>query len=255
MSPGLHPDMSNAEYHGAVDWLGSTQLKDYIPEFYSKPTGRDALDFGTALHTTVLGTDERIDVHDFNTWRSKAAEAAREESYAAGAVPILASDQEAIRGMVAALRAHEDASWLLWGAPGVNEVSIFARDHEDRQFKCRPDRLLDNGLIVDLKSTSAKPGQRNLGRAVMDFGYDLSAAHYQQTAQLAGVQATEFAFVFVSKKAPHHVTVANLGDDLIGDGYALRDLAIRRAEAETPAYEGAAGSLTITRPYRRDIPA
>lgn len=253
--PGIYTDLSSEDYHAQTDWLGASQLKGFIPEFYSQPTGRDALDFGSALHTRVLGTDERIDVHHFATWRSKAAETAREESWAAGAIPILGTDSELINGMVKALHNHEKAAQLLWQAPGRNEVSIFAEDHEGRQFKCRPDRLLNNGAIVDLKSTREKPGRYNLARVVVNLGYDLAAAHYTEVGALADIDVTGFGFVFVSKQPPHLVSIVELGDDLLGDGYALRHLALTRAAQESPPYEGAGGLLTLNRPFRRDIPA
>jgi hypothetical protein len=251
---GIYPGIPNEDYHADTEWWGSSQLKSHIPEFYGVPSGRDALDFGSALHTRTLGTDERIDVHDFPTWRSAKAEAARAESLEAGAIPILASDSEIIDAMVQALRDHDGARRLLFDLPGQNEVSVYAED-DGQRFKCRPDRLLDSGLIVDLKSTREKPGRRNLASVVMNLGYELAAAHYTATCEAAGIDVTGFAFVFVGKPAPHHVTVVDLDEEFLADGYALRHLAINRATSGAPTYEGASGHLTLTRPFRRDIPA
>lgn len=252
---GIYDDMSNADYHAETDWLSASQLKTYLPELYTKPTGRDALDFGTAFHTRTLGTGEVIDVHEFPTWLSKAAKEARAASDASGAIPILADDNDRIDAMVEAVNNHRLGSLLL-NEPGRPEVSIFATDNDGTKLKCRPDRLTDDGIIIDLKSTSGRPGRNNLTRAVIDYGYDLQAAHYLATAELAGIQAAAFVFVFVAKQAPHFVTVVDLSPELLERGHALRNLALSRIADGTPVYEGASEALTLDCPrWAKEIPA
>jgi hypothetical protein len=103
--------------------------------------------------------------------------------------------------------------------------------------------------IVDLKTTSTKPGASALGRAVLDYGYDLSAAHYLAVAELAGLDADAFAWVFVDKAdTGPRVTVAEPDAALLERGRVLRARALARAAGTLPAYEGATGYLTLTCP-------
>lgn len=249
MSPGIYDDIPNADYHAETAWLSASQLKRHLPEWYTAPTGRDALDFGSAFHAMTLGTNETIASHNFASWRSKAAEDARAEADAAGHIPVLTDDLTHLNEMVAAIKRHPIASRMLYDLPGRNEVSVFAENHTpggelDYRAKCRPDRLLD-GLIVDLKSTPEKPGADNLTKTILRFGYDLQAAHYLEVAHLAGLDVDGFAFVFVGKRPPYYVTVTTIEGDLLARGDALRRLALDRATHATDAYAGASDFLTL----------
>lgn len=258
MSPGTYNDLSNADYHAETEWLSASQLKAQLPELYTQPSGRDALDFGTALHAEVLGNGDPIQVYDYASWRSKAAEQAREEADGRGVTPVLTGDMKRITGMAKAVTGHDQARALLHDLPGDSEVSLFVEDPDGQRFKARPDRLLtDAGVIVDLKSTIAKPGEKSLARVVVDRGYDVQAAHYLEVARLAGLEVDTFAFVFVGKTDPFYVTVVELTDTFLERGRALRDLAIRRLTDTAPAYQGAADYLTLDCPpwAWKDIPA
>ena len=243
---GIYGDMPNADYHAQTDWLSSTQLKRALPERYKTGGSRDALDFGSAFHTRALGEGDEIEVVDATSWRTKAAEAARAEADAAGRIPILAADSERIDAMIQALRDHETAAELMFNRDGQAEESVFA-DVNGVPCKARFDRRIP-GVILDLKSTSTKPGADSIARAVIDYGYDLSAAHYLAVAEAAGLEVDAFAFVFVSKTAPHYVTVCDLDETFLARGRVLRALAIERLANATDAYEGATGFLTLDCP-------
>jgi hypothetical protein len=146
-----------------------------------------------------------------------------------------------------AVAEHETAASLLFGPEGSYEESAFWVDGNGIQHKARFDRRIP-GAIVDLKSTSAKPGADNLAKSVLNYGYDLSAAHYLEVANGLGLTVDAFALVFVSKEAPHRVTVAELDDTFLARGRVLRALAIERHLNAAPAYEGASGYLTLSAP-------
>jgi hypothetical protein len=247
MTPGLVPDLANADYHAQVDWLSSTQLKGYLPERYKTGGGGYAFAFGTALHTTVLGAGEEVVTVDTSSDRTKVYAEAAAEADAAGKVAILAADSERIARMVDALHAHPVASALLFSNDGVSEESAFWVDGNGIQHKARFDRRIP-GAIIDLKSTSEKPGAEALGRSVINYGYDVSAAHYLAVAEGLGLGAEAFALVFVGKDAPHRVTVAELDETFLARGRVLRALAIERHLHAAPAYEGADGYLTLSAP-------
>lgn len=272
ISPGIHLDLSNADYHADKDYLSSSVLKAALPERYKAGGSQDALDFGTLFHAVVL-EPEKVDgiaaelgmvVLDAKVigvkadgskadnptattaWKNKLAEVE------ADGLRVMPAEKwvewlaraEAMRDAAA---AHEQASALLFG-DGTSEVSLFWQPDDGPGHKARFDRLLD-GCGVDLKSTTAQPGADALTKAVLNYGYDTSAAHYLEVANGLELGVTAFWLVFVSKEPPHYVTVCNLSDDFLTRGRILRALAIERlTNPATDQYPGAEGHLTLTPP-------
>lgn len=265
IDPGLHIDMSNDDYHADTDYLSSSALKRQLPEHYKTGGSQDALDFGTLFHTVVLEPDNLagytvLDAaaiagnnpktgkpydapHMTSKFKAAVAEAAED-----GRTVVSQEDWDRAHAMRQAVIDHADAKALLVDGDGTYEESAFATDEKGIKLKARFDRRIP-GAIIDLKSTAAKPGASSLSRAVVDYGYDLSAAHYLEVARLLELDADTFWFVFVGKEAPHRVTVANLDDTFINRGRTLRDLAIDRlTDPLTPPYEGSAKPLTLVAP-------
>jgi hypothetical protein len=262
INTGLHFDLPNADYHDQTDWLSSSMLKGYLPELYKKGGSQDALDFGTLVHTAVLEPDllagyvaldaEKIGLKADGTvaqnptmttaWKRAVAEVEQDSK-----TVVAQADLDKALAMRDAIATHETAARLLFSEDGISEVSAFATDEAGVQHRARFDRQIP-GAVVDLKSTSAKPGEDNLARAVIDYGYDLSAAHYLTVAELLDLDVQAFAFVFVAKEEPYRVTVCQLEDRFLDRGRILRARAIRRHLNAEPPYEGASGYLTITVP-------
>lgn len=250
MGPGIYTDLSGEAYAQEKDWVSATRLKKLLPEHYrsATPADRTNLDFGIALHTTILGVGEPVVPVVASSWATNQAKTERESAYKIGGVPILEKDLPRIEAMREAVRGHREAYRLLYGDDGAPEVSVFA-EVDGVPSKARFDRLLD-GVGVDVKTTTAKPSPHALMRTVLDFGYELQAAHYLDVAAAAGIELDSFAFVFVAKDEPHHVTVAYLDDVFMARGRALRDLALQRhVHPEfTDPYPGASGSLVLELP-------
>ncbi|MDR7253743.1 hypothetical protein J2X46_002733 [Nocardioides sp. BE266] len=265
IEPGLRHDLSNDEYHAITDWFSSSQLKAALPEHYKPGGSQEALDFGTLFHTAVLEPDNLAGYVALDataiagnnpktgkpydaphmTAKFKAAVAEASES---GSTVVAQADLDRALRMSEALRDHATAAQLLFGPEGTNEESAFAVDDDGVRHKARFDRRIP-GAIVDLKSTSAKPGRHSLTRAAIDYGYDVSAAHYLAVADLLGLDAPAFALVFVSKDDKPRVTVAEIDGTLLARGAELRRRAIERLTTpDAPAYEGATGFLTLTAP-------
>lgn len=263
MTPGLRGDLTNDEYHALTDWLSSSQLKAALPEHYKPGGSQEALDFGTLFHTAVLEPDnlsryvpldaEKIGVKADGTpaqnptmtaaWKKAVAEVEQD-----GKTVVAQTDLDRVLVMADAVRSHTTAAQLIYGLNGTNEESAFAVDDDGVQHKARFDRRIP-GAIVDLKSTSAKPGRHSLTRSVIDYGYDVSAAHYLAVADLLGLDAPAFALVFVDKSERPRVTVAEIDGSLLARGAELRRRAIARlTDPAAPAYEGATGFLTLTAP-------
>jgi hypothetical protein len=254
MTPGVYTDLSNMAYHAETDWVSSSMLKRLLPEWYGpEPKNQDALWFGSAFHTRVLGgPSEPVAVADYPTWQSKAAKEFSEDAVSRDHIPLLLKDVALIDAMTDSLKNHSEASNLIWGTGGQSEVSVFA-EVDSVPSRARCDRLLDDGVIVDVKTTAKKPNPGELDKAVTDFGYELSEAHYRSVlgaSQDLDPAGFDFVLVFVGKEEPHHVTVCRLDEGFKERGRKLVDLALQRfLHGEfTPAYPGASGTLELALP-------
>jgi len=260
---GTLTNLSNDDYHADDHFLSSSRLKTHLPELYKAGGSQDALDFGSLFHTVVLEPNlvdtecvaldaDKIGVKADGTvaqnptmtaaWKRAVAEAQED-----GKKVIAQQDLNRAMWMRDAVLAHPAAAELLFSDDGQSEVSAFATDENGLRHKARFDRHIP-GTIVDLKSTAAKPGLRSLTNTVIDYGYDLSAAHYMTVAELLGLDVTTFTLVFVGKEAPYRVTVADLDDTFIDRGRALRTQALERRLSNADPYEGATGRLTLLCP-------
>lgn len=264
IEPGIYPDLSNDNYHADTDYLSSSVLKAALPERYKPGGSQDALDFGTLVHTVVLEPDKLhaytvLDAHAIAGDNPKTGKpydaphmtakykAAAAQAAADGRVVVSAEDWDRAHAMRDAIAAHDTAATLLLG-DGPAEESAFWIDDNGIGHKARFDKRIP-GAIVDLKSTSAKPGRDSIARAIVDYGYDLSAAHYLAVAHGLGLDVDTFALVFVAKDPPHRVTVVDLDPAFIERGRVLRALAIERhTNPAEPPYEGATGFLTLSPP-------
>lgn len=270
IAPGIYPDMANDAYHADADYLSSTRLKGYLPEHYKKaPPSSDALAFGTLFHTCVLEPDRltqyvvldaaKIAGDNPKTGRPYDApqmtakfKAAAVEAEADGRTVVTQEAWDRAHRMRDAIHRHDTARRLLFEEDGRAELSAFAVDAAGVAHKARFDRVI-TAVGIDLKSTSGKPGPDAIARAVIDYGYDLSAAHYLAVADLLDLDVQAFAFVFCTKPTTPDeepmVTVCDLDEPFLARGRALRERAIRRhTDPAEPRYQGATGFLTITAP-------
>ncbi|MGW5711650.1 PD-(D/E)XK nuclease-like domain-containing protein [Streptomyces olivaceus] len=188
-------------------------------------------DLGHAAHQILLGEGPEIDVLDFDNYLTKAAKTARAEAYDMGVVPLLRREYKQVEAMVAAVRSHPDASSLL-AMQGVAEQSIYWTD-PDTGIRCRvrPDWLVQHPrvtLVVDLKTTTdASPDA--CSKAIESYAYHQQGALYIDGVQAAGLapEGARFIWIFVSKKAPHLVTVRELADQDQDIGRARNQRALR----------------------------
>ena len=115
------------------------------------------MNFGTAAHRVVLGAGNDLVRINADSYRSKAAQAARDEIREAGGTPLLPAEWDTVHEMAAALRAHPVASALLGGEGAAEHASGFllkrARPEEIVQgirTVCRGDSLLFPAAIRNL---------------------------------------------------------------------------------------------------------
>lgn len=227
IGPGVYDSMTGGEYFEQSEWVSASKLKRHLPEHYYRPpsAARDALDFGSAFHTTVLGAGDPVYAVTASTWAGNEAKTQRATAYADGMTPVLEKELPRLNAMREAVLAHPGAVKVLHGIP---ECSVFA-EVDGVRCKARFDLLDEKRRVgVDLKTTSAKPNEQALVRAVIDYGYDLQADHYLRTVSAVGVDIDRFVFVFVHTQPPHFVTVLELDETFYNRAGILRELALDR---------------------------
>ena len=229
MTAKIIDGLSNAAYH-AHPALGSTSLKTLAtktPAHYrfqaDHPVHKDVFDLGTAIHSIVLEQDEsNILEVDADSWRTKAAQVAKQEARAEGKVPLLAKDLELARAIGKSVMAHPLAKNMLTGH--IAERSVFWEE-DGLELKCRPDAL-NHGIIADLKSIiTADPN--TFGKTAADLGYFMSAAHYQDGMEAATGERMPFLFILAEKSEPYPPAVVELDEEALEYGRRMNARAKR----------------------------
>lgn len=242
-SPGIYPLMTNKEYH-ADPALGSTSLKTLAmrtPAHWKyeseNPVHKDVYDIGTLTHSLILEDDTSlhvvIDVEDKrgNKWKLPA-----DEAKANRLIPVTPAEWAGIVAMRDSVMAHPLARNAFTNHRA--EESVFWEE-EGQMFKARPDAW-KNGLVADLKTAlSANPN--DFGRAAFDYGYFMSAPHYQSGIKAATGEDVKFVFVNVEKTAPYLVSVTELTPEALDYGRqmlarAKRVYASCKASGNWPGY-------------------
>ena len=170
-----------------------------------------AMDMGTLVHALVLGAGKEILRCDFENWKTKKAQAMRDEARAAGFVPILAEEYDAAE--LAAL--HIKAQLIERGIvlDGESEIAIeWEAESALGPVLCRGlmDHLVERrGRIIDLK-TSRDANPREFAKSCIRYGYDIQHTAYTQALEalhpeLAG--RVEMDFVVVELEPPYIVGV------------------------------------------------
>lgn len=256
---GIHLGVSNENYHRGLladpKPLSSSMAKTLVvkcpAEFrweQENPYQSTAFDEGQAVHELVLeGGFKTIDVHPFDSWRSKEARTAREESYTAHRHPLLAHDVEPLVTMAGAVKRSSLAAEELTN--GHPEVSLLVHDPEfGVHLQARTDWLrlpewgADQPAIVDLKTSVLGANPRSFNREIAERRYHLSMAFYRRVLMLLGYDDPLLRFVVVSKRQPHLVSVHQVSesDRIVGDVLAKKAIATYAAclaTGEWPGYD------------------
>lgn len=256
-APAVVDGLPAEEYHSDRTSISSTGLRALLapgcPAQFKhdrdnpQPPKRE-FDLGNAVHTIVLGEGHDIAVIDYPDWKTAEARGKRDAAYETGKVPLLPKEKAQVDAMAEAIRRHKDAGSLFAPGMGIPERSIYWTDPATGiRCRVRPDWLIirpDITVIVDLKTTAdASPDA--CSKAIESYSYHQQGALYIDGVQAAGLapEGARFFFVFVSKKAPHLITVRELKDQDQDIGRARNETALRRyaecvASDEWPDWTG-----------------
>jgi hypothetical protein len=229
--------MDEASYHSHAA-LSHSQIEDFLvsPALYyarhverSMPPHEDteATAIGSATHAIALegraAYDSKVCI-----WRGgltkegKPTTSRNSTAYKqfaednAGRIELDEDSERCVASMLDALRAHEDAALFLWGTPGESEKSLFWRDVEDVEARCRLDRVIpEHDIIVDIK-TARDVTDKGRAKCIAERGYHRKAEWYRR-AYVAnyGRPLREFVFVWVctapTATAYDRVVVSSIG--------------------------------------------
>ena len=227
-SPGIHPMVSNAEYHAdpavsashlhAISRSPHTYFKRYIEPNrpVSEPTA--AMRLGTFVHTAVL---EPYDLDSrYAVCPTRKGSTNYNRLIERGIEPVTQAQWDQAMAMCDSVRNHPEAAWLL--SDGKAEQSVW---WDDLQFnlrcKCRPD-WWNGDIVIDLKTTQdASP--KGFASSVAKFRYHVQQMHYLQ-----GTNAARFIFIAVEKEYPYNVGVYELDNDACSIGEELRQRDMKR---------------------------
>lgn len=226
LSEGIHDDIPNEVYHQEIDAVSSTTLKGLLDpsnfglfdERGRAPFKRSAaLDFGTVAHSILLEGDASVVRRlEFDNYRSKAAQEARDAAYAEGLIPLKPQEQEQVDAVVNAVRGHGLADALLTGH--VAEQTFIRRDPDTGVLvKVRTDARTP-GIITDLKTAMSANPVKFQNDVIPERGYDLSAALYVDTVQAITGEEQLFFIIAVEKADPFRVSVIQIGDEYLEIG-------------------------------------
>ena len=237
---GLYPGVSFDEYF-AWDAVNQSLLNRFrrtpahvLYELQNESKTTPALELGRLTHLATLEPDRyasevvaapKIDKRS----KSGKAEWRRFQEDNEGKVIAEAQDHTKALAMAKAVREHPTASLLLNGV-GVNEVSVVWDDSaHGARCKARIDRyahLNEFPTIGELK-TSRNAARREFERSILNFGYDVQAAHLVAGLEAihpleAGDPFRRFVFIVVESEPPHLCALYELDDESLEEGYRKR---------------------------------
>jgi len=213
---------------------------DDEPEAYVK-----AKAIGDAAHALMIGRGKMLAVGQFDSWRTKEAQAFKERALLSGSTPVLAAHfTEAIEIVQAAraqLDAHEEHDCFTGGA---GEVALVWQEG-GLWFRCLVDWLHDDLLTVDdFKTTGMSVAEHVLGTRAVDGGWDVQAAMTER-----GLDALDpdnagrrrFRFVAQEQEPPYALNVVVMSEHWLTMGrkklnYAIDQWSRCMASGTWPAY-------------------
>jgi hypothetical protein len=118
----------------------------------------------------------------------------------------------------------------------IEQVVEWSDGVTELPLKCRPDIRLENGLIVDVKTTSDIDPD-SWSRTMANFGYHRQAALYLDGCGLVHGSDGPFVHIAVSKEQPHECAVYEVAAESLELGRAenaatLAELMLRRESGD-----------------------
>ncbi|MCA2013482.1 PD-(D/E)XK nuclease-like domain-containing protein [Cereibacter sphaeroides] len=196
-------------------WTDSARLN---PDW--QPTDKKTFDIGRAAHRAILGRGSDFAAIPESLLASngaastKEAKAFIEDCRSRGITPLKTVEVEEVGSMATKMAARLELLNITFD-PANSEIAALAQIGETWCRMMADNAPIDDPrFIYDLKTCeSAAP--EACQRAVMNYGYDVQAAHYLETWRAATGENRKFRFVFQEKSAPYEICVVELGEDTL----------------------------------------
>jgi hypothetical protein len=181
-----------------------------------KPDDNTKFDLGNVAHKLLLERGKTFEVLDFDSWRTKASQEAREEAHLAGKVAILLEQfGQAVKMADVArkrLAHHEDKDVFTKGAPEV----MICWEEDGIWFRALVDWLHDDLRTVDdYKSTGMSVAAHMLGYRAEAAGWHVQAAFIERGLDIldpAGAGRRKFRFIAQETDEPHALNVVHMDE-------------------------------------------
>jgi hypothetical protein len=225
LSIGIHEDVPERIYHAdpaETPSASSSILKAIVekspmharwahprlnPEFVPTPS-TEAQERGTILHSMILQTPPPYRVLGYPDYRTKEAQAARDETRAAGLIPILGIRLEPLVEIASALRVKlfDVPEFLEAFETAQREVTLIWEERGSL-CRCRVDLLPweQSCFVLDLKFTSRAARPEEWGRT-LGTEYLFQAALYPRAVKALRGDAPEMVFAVCETDPPYGVS-------------------------------------------------
>lgn len=221
-------------------------------------------DIGSAAHALLLGQPVPIRLIDADKYTTKAAQEARKEAYATGAVPLLKPDYEIVTGMME--RAKQELCLIsepsirslvtpvVHEAEAYNEVTAYWHDKVGCLCRSRMDRVFIEPkriTIVDYKTTEMSAAPDAVEKSIFNNTYHLQDGFYRRglrhvfPAIDTGEMKMDFIFIVQEQAAPYEITVTriDLQGQQIGEKMASAAVRLWQQHMQTNDWPGYPSSI------------
>ncbi len=185
---------------------------------------KEAFDLGSAAHALLLEGADRMIVIDADSYRTKAAQEARDAARERGAHPVLATKYRDVQAMVQ--RAHEaiarcpDLSGITLADGEAEKVAIWQEG--DAWMRARFDWIAhDRRLVLDYKTTAASASPEQWPRTMAGMGGEFQGAFYHlANERTGGPEGAKFVFVVQETTPPYACSLQGLSPAYLELGYS-----------------------------------
>ena len=195
-----------------------------------KPAATPAMVFGSLVHTVVLEPDKADDIYYVmdGSKRTKAWKEAAKEAAEEGRELVHVDDMSVAVAMRDAVNSNPAWRAMMEEWQPRFEVGMACNDSEyNLRLRGKYDVLVNDELMVDLKTTSSTLDYGQLQRDVLNFGYHAQLALYWRILRQVRPELTHYpsqmAWLFVSKSAPHETVLLHADDEVIEHAEAIVD--------------------------------
>jgi hypothetical protein len=225
VTPGIHPDMPEAEYRStrAVSCSTLKRFAEAPAKAHVSLPDTDSMRAGRLIHSAVLEAwsfDTRYRRTDLDRRGTKAWKEDEVAAAADGLLLLKDAEYDRLSAIRDAVHAHPTARELL--APGlITETAVFWEDPiTGAACRARMDGIRhDMRLVLDVKTTG-DARQHRFSRSAADLRMHWQDAWYRDgiAAAPGGFRADAFLFIAVERDPPHLIAVYELAEDAVEAG-------------------------------------